>query len=128
MTISLMFIHFENDNTYFAGSILHHSETSRWTERDNSSIANIPQGFLMTYCCNIIWLMLSVKIIFYCDPMKILNEKNYSVTASQIFLSATFFKFHDRHTKLHEVSHPDGINALPFSMKYRAYKHVCADT
>ena len=65
MALLFMFIHFENDNTYFVGNIMHHADISQWTDRSNAStVDTIPQGFLFTYCANIIWLMAGIGAIF----------------------------------------------------------------
>ena len=123
-TFMLMFIHFADDNTYITGSILHHADTSRWSDKQYLHTGTIPRGFIMTYCWNFMWLMFAVKIMFDCDPINILRKKNFLPTLSQIFFSFMLFNFNKEHPLYHELAQPNGIKALPFSLKYKAYKHV----
>lgn len=127
MALLFMHIHFQNDNTFFVGNMLHHADISRWTTRSNaSSVDMIPQGFLSTYVYNITWLMLSLTLIFKFDPLKLIPKGDSFLTASQIILTANYFKWflQHRHTAYHELARPEWKDSLPFSFKYKAYTHV----
>ena len=60
------------------------------------------------------------------DPFNAIKNSSISAVSSQVILTSHYFKWFlkHRHTKFHTLAVPEWEGALPFSFKYKAYKHV----
>jgi len=126
MAIMFMYIHFQNDLTYFIGNMQHHSDISRFTDRSNASaVDTLPNGFFACYVTNVTWFIFGVH--FMSKRVEILRDwgnSKFCVAVSMVagFISAIMLK--DDHPTFHAVADESMADAIPFSFNYRAYNHV----
>jgi hypothetical protein len=126
MALMFMFVHFEMDLTFLVGNIQHHADISAFTDKSNAStVDTLPQGFLLTYFFNIMWLFICFKYIFHYSTR--LQHYSNAALVSALFLfsgqvSLKMLK-HD-HPQFHAVAREEWKDAVPFSFEYRAYHHV----
>mmetsp|Transcript_8539 Transcript_8539/g.12746 ORF Transcript_8539/g.12746 Transcript_8539/m.12746 type:complete len:350 (+) Transcript_8539:61-1110(+) len=120
------FSHFGQDISFFAGNILHHSNTSRYIDQSNASfVDNVPQGFALTIIITVTWACIVRALLPAYDPILSKHISWRTLFFSNVicgFLVAYQVKV--AHPELHRVANEQMSSALPFSWEYTAYRHV----
>jgi hypothetical protein len=120
------FSHFGQDISFFAGNIMHHSDTSRFVDESNASFVDtVPQGFAITIILTVTWACIVRSLIANSDPVIKRKISWKSLFASNVicgFIVARQVKVD--HPLIHQLASTAMESAMPFTWNFIAYKHV----
>jgi len=126
MAVIYMYVHFQNDLTWFIGNMQHHSDISRFTDKSNASaVDTLPNGFFACYMFNVAWVIAGFR--FLSTKIPLLSEYSNSKFCTSLFMISGFISIvmlKGDHPTFHAVANESMKDAVPFSFEYRAYHHV----
>lgn len=122
----LMISHFEQDITFFSANIMHHSDISSFSEKSNASLVDtLPQGFMLTSLCNMIYAYTFVYFVVKND--RIAKQAYFPLVVTALLAVQTvraILIIKKGHPVLHEIASEAGKDAHFLSDEFAAYRHV----